>query len=276
MRVEAMQTNLTSHSWKSAGSAKGTSSHSSAQELLDVLKTAALASNAGAMLGQSLATLAQQSNLSSKLSINMQTDQTPNLLSGYAGSSSSGQSRYVAATLSALKATAQMKNKMDDKLYDLVDQFGGVCVSGTYYPNPEAPSEAEIKAALQRQGTRAIVKNADEDFKEARDAAEQQAAQDAAPKDAMGNPIVIGVGAGSGTASTDPAASVPGSAADTAGPAAATGTDGTAPGATGDTAATDAAAASAGQAATQGVAAFQLAAGTGDSSQAAGSVDIVV
>lgn len=275
MRIDSLRTNLMNSSWQSAGSATATPSLSSAGDLLDLLKIDNLASNAGTMLSQSLEALAKQTDLSSRISIKLKTGESQDLLSGYEGASSSGQSRYVQAKLSAMKASRQMKNKMDDNLFDLVDQFGGVCVSGTNCPNSAGGSGAGIKAALKQQGARVLVKEAEQDFKKARDAAEQQAARDAAPKDATGKAILIGGDAVGDTPSTDPAASVPGNTVDPTGAVAATDPGDSGQGASADPAATPGASAGSGQAAHVG-AAVQRAAGSGDASQTAGSVDVVV
>lgn len=269
MQVSSIHTNLTKYAGKTESTAKDISSSSSIDELKALLEANTLSSNAGAMLLNSLDVIAKKTNLSSNISLQLKSGERPDLLSGYGENASSGNSRYVDATLNSLKTSQRLKNSKDDDLFALVNQFGGINVSGTYYPNDDAGSEAEIKAAVKRQGSQEIIKNADEDFKDARDAAEQQAAQDAAPKDAMGNPILIGVGAGSESAGTDTAAATPVVAGGADAAAAA-------PVPTGDAAATADASSSADQATAQNVAAFQVASGGGDAPKTEGAVDIVV
>ena len=91
-----------------------------------------------------------------------------------------GQSRYVDATLAALAVQMQMKSAQQSSIMSDLDQYGGISVSGTNYPNALAPSEAEAREKLESEGNAVLMEKAVEDAQKEQEAADQEAQESAA------------------------------------------------------------------------------------------------
>lgn len=95
-----------------------------------------------------------------------------------------GSSRYVDATLASLAVARQLRTAEQTSILSDLDQYGGVNVSGTYYANPLAESEAAIKRRLKGKTSAAIMKQAAEDARKEREGekAAEAAASEGPPK----------------------------------------------------------------------------------------------
>jgi len=143
-----------------------------------------------------------------RLTIPEASSQEDNPASRYATVPEAGQSPYLAATLTALRVDNQLQNEKSDNLFKELDQFGGLCVSGTYYGNTGAGaggSKAYIKMLLKRAGNKTIMEDAAERLAAEREAEDRQAAAATAPKDAAGNPILVGTDATTDAGATETA-----------------------------------------------------------------------
>lgn len=118
-----------------------------------------------------------------------------------------GQSRYVDATIGALILQRKMELVQQNSIMSDLNQYGGVNVSGTNYPNDLAPSENEVKANLKRKGDAAIMEKAAQDAKKDQEAAE---------KDAKENASAEAQSATDGTGTSSDAGGIQGAAADDA------------------------------------------------------------
>lgn len=96
-----------------------------------------------------------------------------------AQSGATGRSRYVDATLGARVLQREMDRVQQNSIMRDLNQYGGVNVSGTNYPNALAPSENEVKANLKRKGSAVMMKQAAEDAKKEQVAAEKDAQETA-------------------------------------------------------------------------------------------------
>lgn len=91
----------------------------------------------------------------------------------------SGESRYLKAAKQARTISAQYKNAYDSEAFAALQQYGGISVSGTYYPNPNAPSKAEIEANQKRERDTVLMEKAQQDARAQRER-EAQALKEAA------------------------------------------------------------------------------------------------
>ena len=99
------------------------------------------------------------------------------------------ESRYVSATLKGFKAEREMDQARQNSTTALLEEFGGVNVSGTYFRG-EGHSENWYKQRLKQKGAQELMEDAAErarrERKEERIEAEEALA---APKDAAGAPV---------------------------------------------------------------------------------------
>ena len=99
------------------------------------------------------------------------------------------ESRYVAATLKGLKAEREMGQSRQNSATALLEEFGGVNVSGTYFPG-EGHSENWYKQRIKQKAEREMMEDAAERLR--RERKEDQARTEealTAPKDAEGNSV---------------------------------------------------------------------------------------
>ena len=101
------------------------------------------------------------------------------------------ESRYVAATLKGLKAEREMGQSRQNSATALLEEFGGVNVSGTYFPG-EGHSENWYKQRIKQKAEREMMEDAAERLR--RERKEDQARTEealTAPKDAEGTPAYL-------------------------------------------------------------------------------------
>ncbi|UJX41022.1 hypothetical protein K9F62_20455 [Desulfovibrio sp. JY] len=140
------------------------------------------------------------------------------LLNNIASSSATtGPSRYVFATLQSFDIAQQLQASQSNNIMSLLDQFGGISVSGTYYPNPEAQSESYIKAVLKRKGNKQIREDQAEQAQKEKEDAEEKARQ--AETDGTSGSETASDAAGSDETTQDAAASKTEAASPDASPA---------------------------------------------------------
>lgn len=139
------------------------------------------------------------------------------LKSSTSASATSGPSRYVSATLQSFDIAQQLQASQSNNIMSLLDQFGGISVSGTYYPNPEAQSESYIKAVLKRKGNKQITEDQAEQAQKEKEDAEEKARQ--AETDGTSGSKAASDAAGSDETTQDAAASKTDAASPDASPA---------------------------------------------------------
>lgn len=106
-------------------------------------------------------------------------------------------SRYVNATLKGLKASREMDEAKQSSATALLEEFGGVNVSGTYFAPKEAHSENWYKQRLKDKTERELLEDAAERLRrERREEKEQVEEALLAPKDSEGNPVDLPAASG--------------------------------------------------------------------------------
>ena len=101
------------------------------------------------------------------------------------------ESRYVSATLKGFKAEREMDQARQNSTTALLEEFGGVNVSGTYFRG-EGHSENWYKQRLKQKGAQELMEDAAERTR--RERKEDQARTEealTAPKDAEGTPAYL-------------------------------------------------------------------------------------
>ncbi len=106
-------------------------------------------------------------------------------------------SRYVTATLQGLKASREMGEARQSSVTALLDEFGGVNVSGTYFASEGGHSENWYTRRLKEKTARELMEDAAEKLRRERQE-EKERTEEAllAPKDAKGNPVDLPAGSG--------------------------------------------------------------------------------
>lgn len=106
------------------------------------------------------------------------------------------ESRYLAATMNGLKAAREMDASKQSSATALLDAFGGVNVSGTYYPSEGGHSDDWYKKQLKQRDDQRMMEEAAERMRRER-RQEQERAEDAllAPVDGEGAAVNLPAGA---------------------------------------------------------------------------------
>ena len=105
------------------------------------------------------------------------------------------ESRYLAATMNGLKAERQMDASKQSSVTDLLDEFGGVNVSGTYFPS-ENRSAAEYKQRIKQKAEREMMEDAAERMRRERKQ-EREQTEEALVAPADGESVALDIPAGS-------------------------------------------------------------------------------
>ena len=105
------------------------------------------------------------------------------------------ESRYVSATLKGLRAEGQMEDARQSSATALLDQFGGVNVSGTYYPSEGGHSDDWYKKQLKQKDDQRMMEEAAERMRRERKQ-ERERTEKALVAPADGEDVAVGITAG--------------------------------------------------------------------------------
>lgn len=85
-----------------------------------------------------------------------------NVMAGNFAQERGEESRYIMARLNSFHIAKQMQIEQQNNMFSLLDQFGGINVSGTYFENPSQASQAEADEAIKQKSDEEVLEGSEE------------------------------------------------------------------------------------------------------------------
>ena len=106
--------------------------------------------------------VSSESSTTSELPFIPNSSSSPNMMSRNFAQGRSEESRYIMARIDSFENAKQVQLQQQNDMFASLEQFGGISVSGTYYPNPLKASQAEAEEACQNESDEKVLEEAEE------------------------------------------------------------------------------------------------------------------
>ncbi len=106
--------------------------------------------------------VSSESSTTSELPFIPSSSSSPNMMSRNFAQGRSEESRYIMARIDSFENAKQVQLQQQNDMFASLDQFGGISVSGTYYPNPLKASQAEAEEACQNASDEKVLEESEE------------------------------------------------------------------------------------------------------------------